>query len=156
MKRLITALFSSTSHADTAVRDLKNAGFSEDDMSIISKSNEAGNNMYIGAAYGAATNDDVTSGVTAGNIVTGTPGIFMGFGGNDGMDTSVISAFFPPDYENVRKTMTDLGLPSDVGKSLEKEVKNNKTLFYMEANENDIDTVMTHLRANGAERAEIH
>lgn len=155
MKRLITALFTSTSQADDAVRGLKNKGFSEDDMSVISNSETAGNNMYIGASYAAATNDDVTSGITSGNVVTGVPGIFMGFGG-ESADASPVSAFFPDDFRNVRKTMSELGLPSDIGKSLEKEVNKGKVLFYMEANENDIETIMEIMRANGAQRPEIH
>lgn len=155
MKRLITALFTSTSQADEAVRGLKSKGFSEDDMSVISNPDDAGNNMYIGASYAAAANDDVTSGITAGNIVTGLPGIFMGFGG-ESADASPVSAFYPDSFQNVRKTMSELGLPSDIGKSLEKEVNKGKVLFYMEAKENDIETIMEVMRANGAERPEIH
>ena len=154
MKKLVTALFSSTSQADGAVRDLKKIGFSEDDMSIISREERPGSNMYIGASYAAATNDDVTAGVRD-NIITGIPGIFMGLGA-DGEETSPVAAFFPPDYENVRKTMTELGVASDIGKSLEKEVNRGKTLFYAEVNEEDIENVMEVMRANGAERPEIH
>lgn len=154
MKRLITALFTSTSQADKAVRGLKNKGFSEDDMSVISNT-DTGDNMYIGASYAAATNDDVTSGITAGNVITGVPGIFMGFG-SESIDASPLSSFFSDNSENVRKTMSELGLPSDIGKSLEKEVHKGKVLFYMEANENDIETIMEVMRANGAERPEIH
>lgn len=155
MKRLITAIFTSTSQADNAVRELKSRGFSEDDMSVVSNSSGAGNDMYIGASYAAASNDDVTSGITAGNVITGTPGIFMGFGG-ESEDASLTASFFHDNSTNVRKIMSELGIASDIGKSLEKEVNKGKTLFYMEANENDIESVMEIMRANGAERPEIH
>jgi len=151
MKKLITAIFTSTEQADNAVNSLKSIGFSEDDMSVISPDS---NTVYIGGLYGSATSENITDGLSssAGNVATGVNNAFVGLG----------EISYPPAlsyftaYEPVTKTLTGLGVPLDVSKKLEKEVKNNKALLYIEVSENDIDNVMSCLSDNGAEKTDIH
>jgi hypothetical protein len=74
--RTITGLFDSHDEADRAVRSLKDAGISRDDISIVANNADG--------SYGADKADDVADGVGAGAgvgaVVGGTGGLLAGLG----------------------------------------------------------------------------
>lgn len=176
MKKTIVAIFDSHSAAEKAAKEIKDQGLRTEDISIVVKekvqrnsdtSVEAGS-MAFGAdsgeeGRGRGINDNISDGVMTGGVLGGLAGVLIGAGSMAVPGLGIIAAAGPITgliagavTGGVVGGLVDMGIPENRSRQYETDIKAGKALFSMRAEDENIDSVASILRNNGAESVDSY
>jgi uncharacterized membrane protein len=160
MSKTVVAIFNNYSYAETAARQIKDRGLRTDDISIITKQGEQGNDATEARmqAHTEPINDNISDGVVTGGVLGGLAGLLAGAGSMIIPGLGIIAAAGPITglisgalTGGIVGGLIDLGIPENRSKEYETDIKAGKVLFSMKTDEENISQVASLLRSNGAE-----
>ncbi|HOM03467.1 MAG TPA: hypothetical protein PLH43_11665 [Acetivibrio sp.] len=170
MSKTIAAVFDDYSSAERAAHQIKEQGLRTDDISIVTKQDQGGNdekgffmgkgdttaNMSLGKNEGGV-NDNISNGVVSGGILGGLAGLLIGAGSMVIPGLGIVAAAGPITglisgavTGGIVGGLIDLGIPENKSRQYETDIKAGKTLFSMKADDDKIDKISEILRSNGA------
>lgn len=161
MSKLVTAVFLQQSHAENAARQIKEEGLKTDDISIVARDNSQDKNSGPLMKENKGVKDNISDGVVAGGIIGGLAGLLIGAGTLAVPGFGIVAAAGPvaglisgTAAGGIAGGLIDLGIPEDMGRHYENEIKKGKILFSMKTENQNVDRVSNILRHNGAEKVE--
>ncbi len=164
MSKTVVGVFKSKDQADRAVEDLKSAGVSKDDISIVTKDDAKGRQGGGGGgAQMGVAGQDVSEGVAWGGGLGGLAGILAGAGALAIPGVGPILAAGPlaavltgAVTGGLAGGLVDYGIPEQRGKEYEKRVKEGNVLTVVECSDDKVSEVEDILRRSGGEDVESH
>lgn len=160
----VIGVFRAQDEADRAVRQLRDEGFAENEISIVKKgegAKEANRGGNAGDTGGNAL--DMSTGATTGGVLGGVGGILAGVGALAIPGIGPIIAAGPiaagltgAVAGGLAGSLVDLGIPSDRGRYYEEEVRKGKILAAIKADTTRVGKAAKILRDNGAYDVETH
>jgi uncharacterized membrane protein len=161
MSKAVTAVFSDSSSAENAARQIKEEGLRTEDISVVAKHD--GNGAMDDGTRDTGVKDNISDGVLTGGIIGSLAGLLIGAGTLMVPGLGIVAAAGPVTgflaggaTGGVVGGLVDLGIPEEKSKNYESDIKSGKILFAMNAEDENIDRVSDILRRNGAEKVEIH
>lgn len=169
MAKTVVAIFDRQDYAENAARQIEEQGMRTDDISIVAKQGEE-------QAYGGGTNrgdtgrtnmtmenrergvnDNISDGVVTGGILGGLAGILIGAGSMVVPGLGIVAAAGPITgliagtvTGGIVGGLVDLGIPENRSRQYETDIKAGKILFSMKAEDENVDSIASILRNNGA------
>ncbi len=150
----VVGVFDNKDSAEQAIREVKDLGFREDEISMVAKGEQKNNNNM---------NQELTDGAATGGALGGLAGIAAGVGALAIPGIGPILAAGPiaagltgAAAGGITGGLVDMGIPQDRGDYYENEVKSGKILAAVETEDNNIDDIASALRNNGASDVETH
>lgn len=150
----VVGVFDNKDSAEDAIRQIKDLGFNEDEISLVAKGDEENNDDL---------NQDLTNGATTGGALGGLAGIAAGVGALAIPGIGPILAAGPiaagltgAAAGGLTGGLVDMGIPQERGDYYENEVKSGKILAAIETEDDNIDDIASALRNNGASDVETH
>lgn len=147
MMRNVTAVFTSHEDAIEAARRVKDAGLRTSDISIITNEQNAN----------AGENDRISRGTVSGGVLGGAAGLLLGLGTIAIPGLGMIAAAGPiagllggAVTGGIVGALVDLGIPQEKGEEYERDIKEGNTLWSMEVEETNFESVRDILRESGA------
>ncbi|MGI6777168.1 MAG: hypothetical protein ACOX7R_03820 [Acetivibrionales bacterium] len=161
MSKTIAAVFDEYNSAENAAREIKDRGLRTEDISIVAKQRENGENRKQTATMMAGdrpVTDNVSDGVITGGVLGGLAGLLIGAGSMVVPGLGIVAAAGPITgllsgavTGGIVGGLVDLGIPEDKSKQYETDIRAGKILFSMRVdNEEKIDQIASILRNNGA------
>ncbi len=158
MAKTIVGIFDNHSQAEGAARQVSNSGLRTDDISIVSKDYEG--NLHNQAGM---VNDNISDGTVTGGLWGGGAGLLLGMGALAIPGLGVIGAAGPVAgllsgalTGGVVGGLVDLGIPEQDSQSYERDIEGGKIFWSMDADDENIDTVIDILRTAGAESVDYY
>lgn len=156
MEKKIIAYFDEKQSADEAVKGLREKGFGDNDISIISKEEnkdtvgENGNQILAdgtiaGAAYGSIAGFALVAGAA---LIPGI-GPVVAAGPVAGMIAGAVTG-------GLAGALIDYGLPEEQGRYYESKVEEGKLLIVMRTEEEKAEAATETLKTYGAREIEVH
>ncbi len=156
----IIGVFDNRNDAEQAVNEIREAGVTRDEISIVAKEDKVkgkkddqSNNL----------NQNVSSGAATGGTLGGIAGLIAGAGALaiPGIGPIVAAGPIAAGLSGVAAgglagSLVDLGIPQDRGQYYENEVKKGGILATVEADDTQVNDVSSFLRDNGAKGVEVH
>lgn len=170
----VIGVFNSREQAERAVRNMRDKGFTENEISIIAKKGQSGEGRGRGDQEsaqelgregfgGAGAGEDMTEGTAWGGTLGGIAGLLAGVGALAIPGVGPIVAAGPLAATlsgalagGVAGGLIDLGIPEERGRFFEEEVKRGRILAVVEAAGERTGEAANILRANGASDVETH
>ncbi|ACL69556.1 general stress protein [Halothermothrix orenii] len=157
----VVGVFDNKEQAERAVEEIRNAGVTDDKISIVAKEDAVkGDRNQEGANY---TNQNLTSGVTSGGALGGLAGLMAGAGALTIPSIGPILAVGPlaagltgAAVGGVAGGLVDMGVPQERGEYYENEVKRGSILAAVKADQEVVNDAASYLRKNGARDVETH
>lgn len=159
----VIGVFRSEDDAERAVRQLRDEGFSDNEISLVKKGE--GNKGADGgkATGGGGGNLNMSTGATTGGVLGGIGGILAGVGALAIPGIGPIIAAGPiaaglsgAVAGGLAGSLIDLGIPQDRGRFYEEEVRQGKVLAAVKTDRNKAEKVTSVLEENGAYDVETH
>ncbi len=160
MSETVVALFKDSDRAKEAIRDMREKGFGDNEISLIAKDERGGQdgdkdisyedqNLADGTATGGALGG--LTGLLAGAGALLIPGIgpIIAAGPLAGALTGVVTG-------GVAGGLIDYGIPEEKGQHYEERVKEGDTLITLQASEEKADKAAKILKEYGAEEVSVH
>ncbi len=156
----VVGVFDDQSQAERAVNEIREAGITDEEISIVAKEgriNEDDNdqNSYL--------NQDITSGASTGGALGGLAGLMAGAGALAIPGIGPILAAGPiaagltgVAAGGLAGGLVDLGIPQERGEYYENEVKKGGIVATVKSDQRRINDVATYFRRNGARDVETH
>jgi hypothetical protein len=159
MEGTVVAVFREQRSAEQAVRDMREQGFGDDEISIIAKDER----RRGGGGEMSYENQNLADGTTTGGALGGLAGLLAGAGALlipgigpiiaagplAGALTGVVTG-------GVAGGLIDYGIPEERGQHYEDRVREGKVLVTVRSEEEETQSAMDILKENGAEEVEIH
>lgn len=153
-RQTVVAVYSDWKSADNAIANLRNSGFTNEEISIISKEHRDNGKTY---------DDNISDGVVTGGTIGGIGGLLLSAGALAIPGVGPILAAGPiaaavtgAAAGGVVGGLVDLGIPSEDSKSYEQSVARGEVLAIVHTFENKVNTASEILRKNGAQRVKVH
>lgn len=161
----VIGVFDDQNQAEKAVNEIRNAGITDDKISIVAKEDQ------VQGAGDRGNNDDndnmmnqnLTNGTTTGGTLGGLAGILGGVGAMAIPGVGPILAAGPIAAGltgvvtgGLAGGLVDLGIPEERGQYYEEEVKKGGILATVEADQDKVNDVASYLRRSGARDVESH
>ena len=153
----VIGVFDNQRNAENAVDEIRDAGITDDNISIIAKEDQ------IQHEGGRGNNDDLADGAATGGAIGGLAGILAGAGALTIPGVGPIIAAGPLAAGltgiaagGLAGTLVDMGIDEERGQHYEKEVEQGNILATVEVNQGQADDVASYLRSNGAREVETH
>lgn len=161
MEKTVVGIFRAEGQAEKAVRALKDAGFSEKEVSVIERDKrggQGGQNRGGGRGDMEVADQELGGGVAWGGAVGGAAGLLASVGALAIPGIGPIVAAGP-----LAATLTgavggglagglvDWGIPQEEGKRIEEEVKRGATICLVKASDDKASKAESTLREHGAE-----
>ncbi|MBP2642612.1 MAG: hypothetical protein H6Q67_499 [Firmicutes bacterium] len=153
----VIGVFASTSIAENAVNQLREQGFSTEEINIISKQGE-GDNRKSGEY-----NDDITDGALTGGTIGGIGGLILGAGALTIPGVGPILAAGPiaaalsgAAVGGVTGGLIDWGIPAEASRRYEQSVAEGGTVTIVRTSTQNVNKAAQILRQNGATDVESH
>ena len=153
----IIGVFDDKSDAENSVEDIKNAGITDDKISIVAKEDQVSENEN------QEDNQDLTAGATTGGTLGGLAGLMAGAGALTipGIGPVVAAGPIAAGLSGVAAggltgSLVDMGVDQERGQYYEDEVKSGAILATVEADQAKINDVASYMRRNGARDVETH
>ncbi len=158
MSKTIAAVFDNQNYAENAAKQIKEQGLRTEDISIVAKENMGAVGQQGGRFTGGREiNDNISDGVMTGGVLGGLAGLLIGAGSMAVPGLGIIAAAGPITglisgavTGGIVGGLVDLGIPENRGKQYESDIRAGKILFTMKTDENNVDSVASILRNNGA------
>lgn len=163
MSKTVVAIFDDYSKAENAAREIKEKGLRTDDISIVAKDRDESNgnttettgfNMGVNPR---GVNDNISNGVISGGILGGLAGLLIGAGSMVIPGLGIIAAAGPITgllsgavTGGIVGGLVDLGIPENKSRQYETDIKAGKILFSMKADDDNVSSISSILRKNGA------
>ncbi len=154
-QQTVVALFGSVNSAENAIRQLRDQGFSQEEISIISKRDQKENDrMY---------NDDVTDGTLTGGTIGGVGGLLLGAGalaipgiGPIVAAGPIAAALGGAVAGGIAGGLVDWGIPSEDSQRYEENIAQGDVLAMIRTTANKAQQVIQILRSSGANEVKAH
>ncbi|MDK2800142.1 MAG: hypothetical protein PWQ70_1761 [Clostridiales bacterium] len=165
MAKTVVGIFNSQERAESAARQIKDAGLRTDDISILAKDTNQDEQREEGRLVNEnrAIHDNVSDGTISGGVLGGLAGLLLGMGTMVIPGLGIIAAAGPIAgllsgalTGSIVGGLVDLGIPEEASREYEQEVRQGKILWSMRTDEDKVDSVADILRNAGAENVEIH
>jgi outer membrane lipoprotein SlyB len=162
----VIGVFDAKEKAENAVNQMRNQGFTEEEISILAKGDDKGADYEQGG--GGQEDDDMgfgtlASGTTTGGVLGGLTGLLAGIGAFAIPGVGPIVAAGPLAAMlsgvvagGVAGGLVDLGIPQERGEYYESKVKEGKILTVISTDDNRVQEAADILRDNGATDVESH
>jgi uncharacterized membrane protein len=157
----VVGIFNERSQAERAVNEIREAGITDDKISIAAKEDQLrgeGNEDNEGAM-----GRNVATGATTGGSLGGLTGLLAGAGALAIPGVGPILAAGPiaaglsgAAAGGVAGSLVDLGVPNEQGQEYEEEIKRGGLLAVVEADNNKVNDVASFMRRNGAKNVKTH
>ncbi|MFW5976319.1 MAG: general stress protein [Bacillota bacterium] len=155
----IIGIFDDREEAENAVNEIREAGITEDKISIVAKEDQFQQEKGGGQEGG----EDLTTGATTGGTLGGLAGLMAGAGALTIPGIGPILAAGPlaaglsgVAAGGLAGSLVDLGVDRERGQFYEDEVKRGSILATVEADDSKVDDVTSYLKRNGAREVETH
>ncbi len=155
----VVGLFQSKEQAEKAANDLRNKGFTENEISVVAKDdNQQGREE--GNRY---TNQRVGDGTAMGAGIGGAAGLLASAGALAIPGIGPILAIGPLAATltgavggGIAGGLVDFGIPEERGRHYEEQVKQGRILAAIKTSDNKVEEAARILRQNGAQDVETH
>ncbi|OQB15673.1 MAG: hypothetical protein BWY15_00386 [Firmicutes bacterium ADurb.Bin193] len=152
MSSKITAVFTSHDNAVEAARRVKDEGLRTSDISIVTNEQNT-----------TTSNDQISRGTVSGGVLGGTAGLLLGLGTIAIPGLGMIAAAGPivgllggAVTGGIVGALVDLGIPQKKSQEYEKDIKEGNTVWAMDVEEENKETIKNILRECGAYKVEEH
>ncbi len=165
MSKTVVGIFDRQDFAEKAARQVKDQGLRTEDISIVTRQNETGDDGTTATMKkgGGAANDNISDGVVTGGVLGGIAGLLIGAGSLAIPGLGIIAAAGPITgllsgavTGGIVGGLVDLGIPENKGRQYETDIKAGKILFSMRTDEDKTDRIASILRSNGAESVDVY
>ncbi|WP_324717624.1 general stress protein [Carboxydochorda subterranea] len=162
MVATVIGVFDTREQAEKAVREMRNKGFANNEISVLAKG-QARQGAGGGGGGDQEAGGDVSEGVWWGGALGGIAGLLAGIGALTIPGIGPVVAAGPLAATlggavtgGVAGGLLDLGIPEERGRFYEGQLKSGKVLAVVQADSARIDTATQLLRDNGANNVESH
>ena len=159
----VIGVFESQRQAENAVNQIRNAGITEDKISIAAKRDNIENANQADQEAGDITQQNLSDGTATGGVIGGVAGILGGAGALAIPGVGPILAAGPiaagltgAVTGGIAGGLIDMGIPEDRGQHYEQQIKQGKILTAVETDQNNINEIADQLRQSGAKDIESH
>ncbi|ADL08587.1 general stress protein [Thermosediminibacter oceani] len=156
MAKTVIGVFENREQAEKAVNEMRESGFDTNEISIVAKGEQRGNNGGMGM-------DTVADGTTTGGVLGGLAGLALGAGALAIPGLGPIIAAGPiagllsgAATGGIAGGLIDWGIPEERGRYYEEEVKRGKILAAVRTHEQKVEKAADVMRRNGARDVETH
>lgn len=162
----VIGVFRDISTAESAVKALRNKGFTDNEISIVAKDSKGkgagkSGDMEAGSDFGGT--DSIADGTTWGGALGGVAGLLAGVGALAIPGIGPIVAAGPlagvlsgAVTGGVAGGLINLGIPEERGRQYEQDLKQGGILAVIETSEDKVNDASSILRQNGAKDVESH
>lgn len=161
MSKTIVGLFRASEQAEEAVRELKNRGFTDEEVSVIAAKEQE--EARLREATTTFEGQDLTDGAAAGGAVGGLAGLLAGAGALVIPGLGPLVAVGPLAATlagmvtgGIAGGLIDFGIPEEEGRRYEEEIKSGSIMVVVEAESQNADEAATILRESGAAEVKEH
>ncbi len=158
-KRTVVGVFRSRDRAERAVRELRDRGFQDNEISIVAR--DEGRGQQGDATTMGTLTQDLGEGVSAGGAIGGLAGLLAGAGALAIPGLGPIIAAGPiagalsgAATGGIAGGLLDFGIPEERGRQFENEVRQGAILALVETGEQKAGEAMRIMKDNGAEEVE--
>lgn len=160
-KQTVIGVFESRQQAETSVNQLRQQGFTHEEISIVAKQNEDDNNRS--GRHDAQYNDTIADGVAAGGTIGGIGGLMAaagafaipGFGPILALGP-IAAALSGAVAGGVAGGLVDFGIPAERSRAYEEQINRGKVLAVIHSESSKVSKAADILRQNGAKDVETH
>lgn len=163
MPKTVVGIFDNHSSAQEAAAQIKDAGLKTNDISILARESDAGDDHTETFTNSAPTNDNISDGVVTGTVLGGLAGLIVGIGTVIVPGLGVIAAAGPivgllsgAVTGGIVGGLVDLGIPEENSKQYESDIKSGKILLSIKVNDQNVDKVSSILKNCDAEKVETY
>lgn len=177
MAKTVAAIFDRREYAENAARQIKEQGLRTEDISIVARETEQGeqnrNEVVNRQNYNRLENadnrgrqninDNISDGVMTGGLLGGLAGLLIGAGSMMIPGLGIIAAAGPITglisgavTGGIIGGLIDLGIPETQSRQYETDIKAGKILFTMRIDDEKADQVSDILKNNGAISVDIY
>ncbi|HHV96343.1 MAG TPA: hypothetical protein GXX37_07710 [Clostridiaceae bacterium] len=177
MAKTVAAIFDRREYAENAARQIKEQGLRTEDISIVARETEQGeqnrNEVVNRQNYNRLENadnrgrqninDNISDGVMTGGVLGGLAGLLIGAGSMMIPGLGIIAAAGPITglisgavTGGIIGGLIDLGIPETQSRQYETDIKAGKILFTMRIDDEKADQVSDILKNNGAISVDIY
>ncbi|MGI6143150.1 MAG: hypothetical protein ACOYEK_04755 [bacterium] len=158
--KTVIGVFNSEDQAQRAIGALRQAGFEDNEISLVARKGEGG-----GSEQGETltASEDIGGGVTTGGVLGGLAGLAAGAGALVIPGIGPLIAAGPlagllsgAAAGGIAGGLIDWGIPEDRGRYYEEQVKQGQILAAIRAGDDKVDRCAQILRDAGARDVEIH
>lgn len=161
MNKTVVAVFDENKSAENAAKQIRDKGFSTEEISIVAKSPESTDgNLKMETTR---PNDNISDGVMTGGVLGGLAGLLIGAGSMVVPGLGIIAAAGPiagllsgAVTGGIVGGLVDLGIPETRSKEYEEDIREGKIVFTMKINDARAVEVESILRNNGAESVQTY
>ncbi|HHY13721.1 MAG TPA: hypothetical protein GX526_03665 [Thermoanaerobacterales bacterium] len=160
MAKTVIGVFSSEDQAESAVNEMRDSGFNDEEISIVAKDSSQQENLE---QDDTTMGMDFRGGTTTGGVLGGLAGLALGAGALTIPGLGPIIAMGPiagmlsgAAIGGVTGGLVDWGVPEDRGKHYEEKVKEGHILTAVRTDDRKVDKAADILRENGASDVETH
>ncbi|HHY37285.1 MAG TPA: hypothetical protein GX518_06315 [Firmicutes bacterium] len=157
--KTVIGVFTSEDQAQRAVGALRQAGFKENDISLVARRGEGGGEQGETMTAG----EDISGGVTTGGVLGGLAGLAAGAGALVMPGIGPLIAAGPlagllsgAAAGGIAGGLIDWGIPEERGRYYEEQVKQGQILAAIRAGDDKVDRCAQILREAGARDVESH
>lgn len=158
-QKVVIGVFSSVQNAEKAVSNLRQQGFTNEEINIVTKK-ERTREERGATAY---EDDDITDGTLTGGTIGGIGGLLLGAGalaipglGPIVAAGPIAAALSGAVMGGVAGGLIDWGIPAEVSQRYENRVKEGGILAVIRTSPSNVDKAALVLRQNGAQEVESH
>lgn len=157
--KTVIGVFDSRDSAEKAVMDLRNQGFTTEEINIVSKEKESGMQGGEGEQY----DDDITDGALTGGAIGGIGGLLLGAGAMAIPGVGPVIAAGPIAAAlsgavagGIAGGLIDWGIPAEASQRYERDVAAGNILTVIRASGAKVNQAAQILRQHGASDVETH
>lgn len=156
----VIGVFENKESAESALNQIRNAGITDEKISMVAKEDQVRNNNENEGGY---MEQNLSDGAATGGALGGIAGLIAGAGALAIPGIGPIIAAGPiaagltgVAAGGIAGGLVDMGIPQERGDYYEGEIKKGKIVAAVEADEDKIDEVSSVLKENGARDVENH
>ena len=161
MAKTILGVFDSVDRAERAADDLRQKGFSKNEISVIAKEDSA--RRGEGDRDRNTMTQDISGGVATGGTIGGAAGLLAGIGalaipgvGPIVAAGPIAAALTGAVTGGIAGGLIDWGIPEESGRKYEEHVKSGKIVAAVKTSDDKVEDAAEVLRRNGAYDVETH
>lgn len=154
--KMVIGVFDSHQQAEKAVSELRNQGFSTEEINVVSKERKRQNNTEF-------VDDDITDGALTGGTLGGIGGLMVGAGalaipgiGPIVAAGPIAAALSGAVAGGIAGGLIDWGIPAEVSRRYEQHVAEGGILAVIRSDATKVQQAAQVLRQNGARDVESH
>jgi len=159
----VIGVFNNRDQAEKAVNQIRDAGISNNEISIVARREVFNRNKGDDHEAGSFFDQNVTTGAATGGTLGGLAGLMVGAGALaiPGIGPVLAAGPIAAGLSGVAAgglagSLVDMGIPEDRGEHYEQEVGKGGILAVVETDDDKISDVGSFMRDNGARDVETH